>query len=210
MPSGGGQQSRRLSGSFSKGQCGFGRAESSIESAWGPRQGRLSRCSSSVGRASCLASRVVSWSVTSATTSSGRGRIQASLATTASVDWPRPSVATENLGVWVAMMRTPQVVPHCLHVRRALRLSDLREILEGGDLAEEVLWPRSQSPRGAGVGVKGGSNKVTLPTMDDFLREVKILAVSMTGAVLGGCFFAAFEDRGPAGGPRRGPDGMRQ
>ena len=106
----------------------------------------------------------------------------------------KPDVPAEDLGVWVAMMRTPQVVPHCLHVRRALRLSDLEKILEGGDLADEVLYRAHSLREERALEFKGGSNKVTLPTMEEFLREVKILAVSMTGAVLGGCFFAAFED----------------
>ena len=105
-----------------------------------------------------------------------------------------PDVPAEKLGVWVAMMRTPQVVPHCLHVRRALRVSDLEEILKGGDLAKEVLCRANALREERALEFKSGSDKATLPTMDEFLREVKILAVSMTGAVLGGCFFAAFED----------------
>ena len=107
----------------------------------------------------------------------------------------KPDVPAEDLGVWVAMMRTPQVVPHCLHVRRALRLSDLEKILEGGLLAEEVLKRAHALRKERALEFKeGGVDESAFPTMDEFLREVKILAVSMEGAVLGGCFFAAFED----------------
>ena len=107
----------------------------------------------------------------------------------------KPDVPAEDLGVWVAMMRTPQVVPHCLHVRRALRLSDLEKILEGGLLAEEVLKRAHALRKERALEFKeGGADEPALPAMEEFLREVKILSISMTGAILGGCFFAAFED----------------
>ena len=114
MPSGGGQQSRRVSGSSSKG-LSVASGERKLNRI---RMGSTARASLEMlfvrgsKLMSCIQGCIL---VSDKRYDLLRERQDESVARDhrkrIGLDH---QVATENLGVWVAMMRTPQVVPHCL------------------------------------------------------------------------------------------------